>query len=828
MALTTKTKNLSRDQVAKVFADYGYKPTENDLVYWASKPDSAYATIVSNLKARRQKEDDLKIKGDIEKFKATNQNEDSPMGVAQKNTQGTSGTVVSQIGGKTKNYFLGDYSLVKFDNSPTVFLVDTKNKELRPFLSEEAFNTSYPHPEEAWKSVHVLPSQEHTNPLGALGDFNLLTPEYGISNNGVFLKDPDYRLNNVKRKYGQPEVPVDQAINNSNKLFLILDSFGKNNQSRIDSSFLNKQINNPELMSFYANAITYGGYTLNDVYKDLKKRELSEKGDKSYDNVKYIDDITSKSQYVTTPAGKFADQDLRISVPTEFVADNPKIWNMPISQMPQDAFRNIGQPLDTLSKGNLEEASKIQSAFHDVLQAKLTATTEAQKDFADYQYDNFVKDIEKQYGIKLSSNASQAWNQIENLASASTEAGLADSGIAQEQIDDYLKSVRKQGAQLREQKLTDEEKQQADYIRKFGSSDQINKLDEEDRAKGLPPEEWRTKKWGLKPDQDLLNSISAEALKKKFPDLTDEEIKDYRNQIVDQYGNMRSDLYQKQYEQMYNITKGKTLEQRFNESLADYQKRMQSQRLLDEEAKKMQEFTERQDEFSKKAIVPEAPSKPITPEKPATEWKFDKDQGKWIEQEVKPEPPKSGIEDVYGKGKTPGTWNPPAGKQHILTPADLPKYTNIEKDPYSDKMYGTLKPTQPKVTAKPNIPQQMITGYDQSGKAVQVPKGQYVPGISLTPPKPPTPPQQTITGYNQSGQAVQVPKGQYVPGISLTPPKQQVTLPVTPKPPVPKPPTQPTWKPPTGAQHILTPADIPKYKKVTKDPYSNKMWGFLK
>lgn len=842
MAVTSKAQNLSKERVAKVFADYGYKPTENDLIYWASKPDSAYATLVSNLSVRMKKENDIKMKGDIEKFKNVNKDENSPTGVAKENIQGTSGTVTSQIGGKTKNYPLGEYSLVKFDNSPTVFLVDFKNKELRPFLSEEAFNTSYPHPEEAWKSIHVLPSQEHINPLGALGDFNLLSTEYGVTNNGVFMKDPDYRLNNVKKKYNQPEVSIDEFNNNKNKLFYILDAFGKNNKSKIDQAFLNKQLSNPELMAFYGNAITYGGYTLNDIYKDLKKREMQGAGDKSYENVKYIDDMLPKNQYAVTPAGKFADQDLRISVPTEFVADNPKLWNMPITQVPQDAFRNMNQELDLTSKKNLDEASKIQSAFHDVLQAKLTATTEAQKEYADYQYDQLVDNIEKQYGIKLSSNASQAWNQIENLTSQATEAGLGETGIAQEEIDQYLKDVRRQGAQLREQKLTEEEKQQADYIRRFGSSEQIKKLDDEDKAKGVPQDQWRSVKWGLKPGQDLLNSVSAEALKKKFPNITDEEINDYRNQIIDQYGNFRSDLYQKQYEQIYRVRQGQTLEQRFNESLADYQKRMQAQRLLDEEAKRMEEFTKRQDDFSKKPIVPEAPIK--------------EQEGKPVEPEKK-EPPKPGVGDVYGP-KMPGTWTPPSGKKHILSPDKMGNYENIEKDPYSNKLYGTPKmitgykdgkpvqvpkgeytpgvslippkpsqpQTQPTVTTKPIIqqskPQEMITGY-KDGKAIQVPKGQYVPGVSLTPP-PQQQKQKMITGY-KDGKAIQVPKGVYTPGVSLTPQKSvQPSVPSIPKP-IPQ---KLKWTPPQGTQHILTPGDIPKYKNVVKDPGSNKMYGKLK
>ena len=714
MAVTSKVQNLGKDLIAKAFTDHGYKPTATDLQWWATQPNSSYTKLVSNLVARRKKDDDAHKKTIIDQ-KQTQSSQDiqapqgqgagnSPVSVAKDNAQGSSGVVASQINGKTKTYNLGKYSLVRFDDSPTVFLADFKNKELRPFLSEQAFNSSYANPQEAWASIHVLPSQEHTNPNGALGDFSLLPADYGVSNNGAFLKDPDYRVNNVKKHYGQPEISVNQAYQTNSKLYTILSGLQKNTQSGIDPTFISKEINNPELMSFYANAITYGGYSLSDIYKDLRKRELSESGDNSYSNMRYIDDVVAKSQYISTPNGKAADQDKRISIPTSVMADNPQLWDVPLSQLPQDAFRALGGDLNNLSPQNQADAAKIQSDFHDVLMAKLNATTDAQKAVADNNYKGMVNYIQDRYGTMLSSNVTQAWAQIQNLSSNMENSGLLDSGIKQEQIDSYLKETRKQNEKQRATIVHRIGDEQAQYMQNYGSSSDIKKLDDEDAAKGLPRDQWRSVLWGLKPSQSFTDSISAQTLKSKFPNLTDDQINDYRNQLIDENGNLRSNLYAKQYEQMYNLQKGNTIDQsagsatkdefdangnlvRYgkpaNESLSDYQQRMERQKLLDQENTGEQEFNKRQNDFEKQApLNTNAPGSQTPPFTPA------------------PAPTQTQNPAV---NTLPPSWAPPSGTQHIGTPSDIKNYTGVVKDPNSSALWGTLKPTTPSVPA-PKLP----------------------------------------------------------------------------------------------------------------------------
>jgi len=72
-----------------------------------------------------------------------------------------------------------------------------------------------------------------------------------------------------------------------------------------------------------------------------------------------------------------------------------------------------------------------------------------------------------------------------------------------------------------------------------------------------------------------------------------------------------------------------------------------------------------------------------------------------------------------------------AKRKFILTSPATP--------PIGNTLYGIPKTAAaPPAPAIPNV--QMITGYDQQGNPVQVEKGKYVPGISLTPPILPTVP----------------------------------------------------------------------------------------
>jgi hypothetical protein len=55
-------------------------------------------------------------------------------------------------------------------------------------------------------------------------------------------------------------------------------------------------------MAKYIGAMAYGGYSLNDVYSDIKRKDLISKGDQSLANTQVIDPSLTKQQYLNTTA----------------------------------------------------------------------------------------------------------------------------------------------------------------------------------------------------------------------------------------------------------------------------------------------------------------------------------------------------------------------------------------------------------------------------------------------------------------------------------------------------------------------------------------------
>ncbi len=582
-----KTPNLDKDQIAKTFSDYGYQASESELKWWASQPNSEFTKLSSNLDARRKKNTESIVNSQKSKLEAqTKKNENiatqnnsvqgststgatdtqrsSPQGSSPQdisnNNKSTSGILESTLGGGSKLYPLGDYSLVKFDNDSTVFVVDLKNKELRPFLSWNAFLTSYNDPEAAKKAITTLPSSEHTMPGGALSDFHTLDAKYGYSDYAK-TTDPEFRVNNINKHYGQQEAPQGDVIKNGIKISNALERLKNDPQSGLDSAFITRITQDPknkDLLAFYVNAAIHGGYTLTDIYKDLIKRQAQEKGDTQYDNSRFIDDAKDKTQYSSTPEGKAAGSDIRISLPKSVMSDNKDLWDTPVNNLPADAFKATPGFKPRTDEQLKADADKTLTDLAYFKTAQLNAQTESEKIVADRDYNNFVKDVERKIGIRLSDNAQQAWGQLQDILNKSSESGLVGSGIESEQIDDYLKAVRLNDQRNRDVKKTTEEEAQSKYYQNYASPDQIKKLDAEDASKGLNPNDYRSVKWGIKPSQDLVNSMSVATLKSKYPNLSDEQINNYRNKILDENGNLRSIIYAKKYEGLDAINKEST------------------------------------------------------------------------------------------------------------------------------------------------------------------------------------------------------------------------------------------------------------------------------
>lgn len=111
--------------------------------------------------------------------------------------------------------FVGKSALVRLINgsdptSATIWLVDSTNKTLRPFVGEEQFDLMFDNPEQAKKAVTTLSSDELGNG-GLLGDFHVLGHDYGVHPDGS-MKNVPFSPAQIQNRYGKP---VDEGAENN-------------------------------------------------------------------------------------------------------------------------------------------------------------------------------------------------------------------------------------------------------------------------------------------------------------------------------------------------------------------------------------------------------------------------------------------------------------------------------------------------------------------------------------------------------------------------------------------------------------------------------------
>lgn len=130
------------------------------------------------------------------------------------------------ISAPTEAFFVGESGLIKLinpgqsiDNTP-IWMVDVKNKILRPFKSKSAFNSYFEDPVAAKKAIVTFPTSALA-PGGPLEGYRMLTMDYGIGEDGA-MKKLDYSPAMISRRYGKPSDP-----SRENKAVLALDGFLK-------------------------------------------------------------------------------------------------------------------------------------------------------------------------------------------------------------------------------------------------------------------------------------------------------------------------------------------------------------------------------------------------------------------------------------------------------------------------------------------------------------------------------------------------------------------------------------------------------------------------
>jgi hypothetical protein len=354
-----------------------------------------------------------------------------------------------------------------------------------------------------------------------------------ILSNEYYTKDGsarqlDYSNAQLSTRYGHPvNQEMEQTMYSALKgVFNMLETAG------VDKSMINTIKKSDDLMAFYVSAMAYGGYSIGDIYSDVKKRELG------ITNISPISATADKASYASTKDYQKASADTRIAPPVEMAGMNSDQLDLPVYQLPDEAFKTLVPILDYDSKEFKDAMASVETSYYDLLEQQLKASTQQEKAIADYNYQEWKKDVERNFGIALSDNALEAWNQIQQINTQGSQAGIFNSGIQNESIDSYLRQVRNQDQRARDEKLTAEERQQMSYFVTAATSDQIKDLINTDPEKA--------RRWGLIPSDEVKNALSLSELKKKYPNAKEEDLAQYISILLDENGNYRSQIYQKQ------------------------------------------------------------------------------------------------------------------------------------------------------------------------------------------------------------------------------------------------------------------------------------------
>ena len=349
----------------------------------------------------------------------------------------------------------------------------------------------------------------------------------------------------LKTIYGTTKQPLNVEQKAANLIGQIFTAI-KNKGGIIEDTFKNNILNNPTQLAKYTSALLYGGYTIDDVYRDLKMKELAAQGITDYQGKSGFSETISATEWYNTPEGQSSKNNPVLVPPTDTMEISAELFNNPIFAIPAAVFSTLVEPLDKNSPEFKAEAEKIQASYYDIMTQKAQAETEQQKAVANESYNLFKDKLNKTYGIQLSDNANAAWGQLNNLFSGASEKGLGSSGLLTEATNKYLADIRKKDQRLRDEKATTATTEEINQLLKSGSSADIQAYIAKNGVE-------RAKALGLVPSDEVANWYSVSNLKTLYPNMSDTEIANIRNMMLDENGNYRSNIYQTMYGNQYDL-----------------------------------------------------------------------------------------------------------------------------------------------------------------------------------------------------------------------------------------------------------------------------------
>jgi hypothetical protein len=591
-------------------------------------------------------------------------------------------------------FFRGDYALIKFKDDPdgagpantsTVWLVNKTDNTIRPFLSWGAFTNFFEDPAVAQASIKSIASSE-IDEGGVLGNFRLLGDQYGVQQDGSMRK-LDYNPATISLRYGQG-INADSEFLAYETLDGLFDLVRKDANPMVGMAFLDQIKNDKEAVGFYLSAMAYGKYTPADVLRDIKRKELVSQGQTDLQNVTIIDSSMNRDQFANTQAYKTSSSNPSLVLP-DFIGNlDSNTINYAIFDIPDEAYKTLVPILDVTSPEFKTEMEKVQSAFHDVLVQQLEAQTQQEKATADYNWQQLKEKISDYYGVQLSNNSLQAWRQLEEISSGYQNRGIHDSGLFDEAMDKKLMDTRRADDLIRKTQRTEEEEKTMQYYQSFASPEEISRLIQEDQAKGLPREQWRAYNWGLVPSNETASWFTPENIKKLYPNLTDDEVKDYIRSVLDENGNYRSQLYQNYQNTRYgNMMEGTT---GIEGSKDVYQAEQLMNQRMTEEEKAYKDYTMPDSSFLRSTNTEAAKNEELN--------QFD-------------------TETQNAASSQLSQWKPPSDQyQKISGPSQLVNYTNTVKEPGTINIWGLPKSSTSGTTATQQAASNLSSGLSSTPK----------------------------------------------------------------------------------------------------------------
>jgi len=447
--------------------------------------------------------------------------------------------------------------LVKFSSDPngagegdasTVWLVDGATHTLRPFMSMSAINNYFgSSAPQALASIVTMPVTALSD-SGALARFRTLDHTSGIQSDGSVLNS-SFSVSSLQNHYGNSASSSEQeqlkarAIEILKSIKMNTDNLLANGTLRgFTQQSLNAVFSDSTQLARLINAVAFGGYNGQDITKEAMRLAMVKDGRSELASQSLISETQNRAAYSNTEAYKQANALPALNIPGDAAA---KI--MAATTRPEFFKEGVVTDLQSM-KANID---KIGTTYYDLIEQANSATTERDHQMAQTNWDNFRKTLQSKYGITLAKNAVDAWGQIQSLQKSAASGGLAGSGIANEQIDQYLKQVRTSDRVSRMSKLEEGEKQEMAFYTGSASPEQIAALIAQDRASGLPNDQWKSVKFGLMPSNDLKSQFDVETifqkLKKDKPDQPDwllrQQAQLTHDSILDKNGNFMSSLY---------------------------------------------------------------------------------------------------------------------------------------------------------------------------------------------------------------------------------------------------------------------------------------------